>query len=152
MIARALLLGTGLLLAGCQSSGKEDVSAALTPKAATATPAPFPVKSKDGTQFGGNRAIPNECLVPAEGKQGGKPLSKAMIEGWPPAFIADVAIMEAALAGVAYPEEVAYIQDCMQAKVEKPQTPGQMTATGQGTSTPPAPMKSAEGLAAEKAG
>lgn len=126
MIVRALLLGTGLLLAGCQSSGKEDMSAAMTPKTDAAKPAAFPVKSKDGMQFGGNRAIPNECLVPAEGKQGGKPLSKAIIEGWPPAFVADIAIMEAALAGVAYPEEVAYIQDCMQAKVEKPQMPGQM--------------------------
>lgn len=128
MITRALLLSTGLLLAGCQSSGKEDLSAAMTPKPSAAAPAAFPVKSKDGMQFGGNRAIPNECLVPAEGKQGGKPLSKAMIEGWPPAFIADIAIMEAAMAGVAYPEEVAYIQDCMQAKVENPQTPGQMPA------------------------
>mgnify|MGYP003401880265 FL=1 len=136
MIVRTLLLGTVLFLTGCQSSGKEDVSAALTPKADAAKPAAFPVKTKDGMQFGGNRAIPNECLVPAEGKQGGKPVSKAMIEGWPPSFVADIAILEAALAGVAYPEEVAYIQDCMQAKVDKPQTPGQMA--GPATATEPA--------------
>lgn len=122
----AILIVASLVLAACQSSGKEDVSAALTPKAAGATAAAFPVKTKDGTQFGGNRAIANQCMVPDEGKQGGKPLTQAMIDAWPQAFISDIAIMQAALAGIAYPEEVAYIQDCMKAAVTNPQTPGQM--------------------------
>jgi hypothetical protein len=127
MIARALLLGTILLLAGCQSSGKEDVSAALTPKSGSTAPAnAFPVKTKDGLQFGGNRAIANQCMVPDDGKQGGKPLTQTVIDGWPQAFVSDIAILQAALAGVAYPEEVAYIQDCMQVKVTAPQTPGQL--------------------------
>lgn len=127
MISRSLILGLCLALASCQSSGKEDVSAALAPKAATEQPA-FPVKTKDGTQFGGNRAIANQCMVPDEGKQGGKPLTQAMIDAWPQAFVSDIAIMQAALAGVAYPEEVAYIQDCMLAIVTTPQTPGQLPA------------------------
>jgi hypothetical protein len=141
MIVRALFLGTGLLLAGCQSSGKEDVSTALTPKTAPAKAAVFPVKTKEGLQFGGNRAIANQCMVPDEGKQGGKPLNQAMIDAWPQAFVSDIAIMQAALAGVAYPEEVAYIQDCMLAKVEKPQTPGQMAdpAAATNAAAKPAP-------------
>ena len=127
MISRGLILGLCLALASCQSSGKEDVSTALAPKATTAQPA-FPVKTKDGTQFGGNRAIANQCMVPDEGKQGGKPLTQAMIDAWPQAFVSDIAIMQAALAGVAYPEEIAYIQDCMLAIVTPPQTPGQLPA------------------------
>jgi hypothetical protein len=129
MIARILVLGMSLALASCQSSGKDDVSAALTPGAAPVKPAGFPLKTKDGLQFGGNRAIANQCMVPDEGKQGGKPLTQAMIDAWPQAFVSDIAILQAALAGVAYPEEVAYIQDCMQAQVTMPQTPGQMADT-----------------------
>jgi hypothetical protein len=128
MISRGFLLGLCLVLASCQSSGKEDVSAALTPKAGAKTVADFPIRTKDGLQFGGNRAIANQCMVPDEGKQGGQPLTQAMIDAWPQAFVSDIAIMQAALAGVAYPEEVAYIQDCMLAQVSLPQNPGQMAA------------------------
>ena len=126
MIARGFLVGLCLVLASCQSSGKEDVSAALTPTADAKAMADFPIKTNEGLQFGGNRAIANQCMVPDEGKQGGQPLTQAMIDAWPQAFVSDIAIMQAALAGVAYPEEVAYIQDCMLAQVTLPQTPGQM--------------------------
>ncbi|MGB8816677.1 MAG: hypothetical protein WCC66_02035 [Rhizobiaceae bacterium] len=147
MKSRIALLILSLSLAACQSSGKEDVSAALTPKAgAAAADKAFPVKTKEGLQFGGNRAVANQCMVPAEGKQGNKPLTQAVIDGWPQAFVSDIAILQAALAGVAYPEEVVYIQDCMQVKVTQPQTPGQMaepaattTRTAPATEIAPAP-------------
>jgi hypothetical protein len=115
-------------------AGAVDQKAAMADKAAEPAPmtadasAKFPIKTKDGMSFGDKRSIPNKCKVPAEGKQKGLPLTEAMIAGWPPQFFADIAIMNAALAGVAYPEEVAYIQDCMEAKVLEQQVPGPLVA------------------------
>lgn len=149
-----MLLIVGVSLTACQSAKKEEMAAAepvavdakagdpAAPAADTKaamtkeTAAPvmadkntkFPVKTKDSMSFGDQRSIPNKCAVPPEGKQKGAPLSEAIIAGWPQQFFSDVAIMKAALAGVAYPEEVAYIQDCMGAKVLEQQVPGQMPA------------------------
>lgn len=146
-----ILLLVGGALSACQSAKKPEMAAAepavidsngavpaadakvaMADKAAVSPmvgkDAKFPVKTKGGLSFGDKHSIPNKCLVPPEGKQKGEPLSDAMIAAWPQQFFADVSIMKAALAGVAYPEEVAYIQNCMEAKVLEQQVPGPLPA------------------------
>lgn len=155
-----VVIFTGLVaLAGCQSTKAPDqmtndetiaANEAMAAKGDADT-TKYPVKTKDGMVFGGKRSVPNDCRVPTEGKQKGVPLTQAVVDGWPKQFTSDIAIMQAALAGVAYPEEVAYIAACIDTKVTGKQVPGPMpgaivspastpvpTETAPATTTPPA--------------
>lgn len=133
MAKRIMLVALATLAGGCVASGDPPVKAGR-PSADQSQPARYPVRTAGGYRFGPTRNVPDRCGIPEEYGKRGAPLTQAVVDSWPKRFYADIAVMQAALAGVAWPQEVAYIRNCIRATVTAPQVPGPMPGAA---ATPP---------------